>query len=149
MALPTIADIARVTADTEIRYTQSGKAVAQTRLAFNKSKFNEQTRQWENDKTFFIDGTTWEDAAERASQQLLKGAEVYVTGEIETQQWEKDGEKRSKPSLTIRRFKVIPKVEQPQGTQGGGYSGAPQGGYGQPQGAPQSGNGQWGEDVPF
>ena len=158
MALPTIADIARVTADTEIRYTQSGKAVAQTRLAFNKSKFNEQTRQWENDKTFFIDGTTWEDAAERASQQLLKGAEVYVTGEIETQQWEKDGEKRSKPSLTIRRFKVIPKVEQPQGTQGGGYSGAqqgpPQSGYGPLQADPWAGGGNQGggfdpDQVPF
>ena len=157
MALPTIADIARVTADTEIRYTQSGKAVAQTRLAFNKSKFNEQTRQWENDKTFFIDGTTWEDAAERASQQLLKGAEVYVTGEIETQQWEKDGEKRSKPSLTIRRFKVIPKVEQQQGQQPSGYGGAPQGGYGQPQGAPNAdpwaGGGNQGggfdQDPPF
>lgn len=91
MALPTISDIARVTADSEIRYTQSGKAVAQTRLAFNKPRFNEQTREWENDKTFFIDGTTWEDTAERASEQLKKGIEVYVTGDLETQQWEQDG----------------------------------------------------------
>lgn len=145
MALPTISDIARVTADSEIRYTQSGKAVAQTRLAFNKPRFNEQTREWENDKTFFIDGTTWEDTAERASEQLKKGIEVYVTGDLETQQWEQDGQKRSKPSLTIRRFKVIPKVDQqPQRTpnaQGEGWGaqntpspdpwagGAPQGGY--------------------
>ena len=142
MALPTISDIARVTADTEIRYTQSGKAVAQTRLAFNKSKYNEQTRQWENDKTFFVDGTTWEDAAERAGQQLMKGVEVYVTGDLETQQWEKDGDKRSKPSLTIRRFKVIPKVDQQPPQQSNSWSG------GAPQSPPQSGYGQQGQSAP-
>lgn len=150
MALPTIADIARVTADTEIRYTGSGKAVAQTRLAFNKPRFNDQTQQWENDKTFFIDGTTWEDNAERASQQLVKGVEVYVTGELETQQWEKDGDKRSKPALTIRRFKVIPKIDQPPQ----GPRPSPQGEHWNPQGPPANdpwaGGQQGGFDpVPF
>lgn len=156
MALPTISDIARVTADSEIRYTQSGKAVAQTRLAFNKPRFNEQTRQWENDKTFFIDGTTWEDAAERASQQLMKGVEVYVTGELETQQWEQDGQQRSKPSLTIRRFKVIPKVDQQQSqrspnAQGEGWGA--QNTQSAPQSDPWAGGGNQGgydpDQVPF
>lgn len=148
MALPTISDLARVTADSEIRYTQSGKAVTQTRLAFNKRKFNEQSQKWEDDKVFFIDGTTWEQTAERAAQELTKGTEVFVTGEIETQQWEKDGEKKSKPSLTIRRFKVIPKVDMPAGAlapsapQGGGYSG-------QPQGDPWAGGGDPMDKPPF
>lgn len=108
MALPTISEIGRVTADTELRYTNSGKAVASTRLAFNRSRKNDQTGQWETVNTFFVDATTWEHAAERASQTLMKGTKVFVTGELETQSWEQDGAKRSKPSLNVRRFEVIP-----------------------------------------
>lgn len=133
MALPTISDIGRVTADSEIRYLADGKPVTNVRLAFNKSRFNDQTQQWETTKTFFVDGAIWEQAAERAAQQLLKGVEVYVLGELETQQWEQDGQKRSKPALTIRRFKVIPKADQPGGQAPpyGSQSGPPPQQYGQ------------------
>ena len=111
MALPTIAEVARVIADPELRYTQAGKAVASVRLAFNKPKYDQQAQKWIDDKTFFIKGTVWEDAAERASQQLAKGAKVFVTGDLDTQEWEQDGQKRSAPALTIRRFEVIPRSD--------------------------------------
>src|SRR5699024_6475100 len=151
MALPTIAEVARVVADPELRYTQAGKAVASVRLAFNKPKYDQQAQKWIDDKTFFIKGTVWEDAAERASQQLAKGARVFVTGDLDTQEWEQDGQKRSAPALTIRRIEGIPRSDPPPpptpplSRRGGRWmpkqSGAGAGGGVQGPAAPQPGSG--------
>ena len=159
MALPTIAEVARVIADPELRYTQAGKAVASVRLAFNKPKYDQQAQKWIDDKTFFIKGTVWEDAAERASQQLTKGVKVFVTGDLDTQEWEQDGQKRSAPALTIRRFEVIPRSDavaqssprpSPQGEQWNNAQqyGSGTGGGAQWPAAAQPGSG-YDNQVPF
>jgi len=109
MSIPTIQGLAGITADPEMKYTQQGKAVLSVRLAFSDRKFNEQTREWDTTKTFYVDGTAWEETAERLSAQLAKGDQVYVEGRIETQQWEKDGEKRSKPVLQLRAVRKLEK----------------------------------------
>lgn len=109
MPIPTIQEIAGVIADPELRFTQQGKAVLSIRLAFNDSKYNEETRQWENSKTFYVDATAWEQTAERLAEQIHKGDQVYVSGRLETQSWEKDGEKKSKPSLTVRTMRKLEK----------------------------------------
>ena len=102
MPIPTIQETAGVIAEPEMRFTPQGKAVLSIRLAFNDSRYNEETRQWENTKTFYVDATAWEQTAERLAAQIRKGDQVYVSGRLETQSWEKDGEKKSKPSLTVR-----------------------------------------------
>src|SRR5699024_2388049 len=86
-----------------------------------------------------IKGTVWEDAAERASQQLAKGAKVFVTGDLDTQEWEQDGQKRSAPALTIRRFEVIPRSDATPPPQS---RPSPQGEHWNGQQAPQQ-NGRW------
>ena len=136
MPIPTIQEIAGVLADPELRFTSQGKAVLSIRLAFNDSRYNEETRQWENTKTFYVDATAWEKTAERLADQIRKGDQVYVSGRLETQSWEKDGEKKSKPSLTVRTMRKLEKNAPTQ--QGGGSFGAAQsaGFGGQPQPAP-------------
>lgn len=109
MPIPTIQETAGVIADPELRFTQQGKAVLSIRLAFNDSRYNEETRQWENTKTFYVDATAWEQTAERLADQIRKGDQVYVSGRLETQSWEKDGEKKSKPSLTVRTMRKLEK----------------------------------------
>ena len=109
MSIPTIQGLAGITADPEMKYTQQGKAVLSVRLAFSDRKFNEQTREWDTTKTFYVDGTAWEETAERLSAQLAKGDQVYVEGRIETQSWEKDGDKRSKPVLQLRTVRKLEK----------------------------------------
>ena len=109
MPIPTIQEIAGVIADPELRFTQQGKPVLSIRLAFNDSRYNEETRQWENTKTFYVDATAWEQTAERLADQIRKGDQVYVSGRLETQSWEKDGEKKSKPSLTVRTMRKLEK----------------------------------------
>lgn len=109
MSIPTIQGLAGITADPEMKYTQQGKAVLSVRLAFSDRKFNEQSREWDTTKTFYVDGTAWEDTAERLSSQLAKGDQVYVEGRLETQSWEKDGDKRSKPALQLRTVRKLEK----------------------------------------
>ena len=45
MPIPTIQETAGVLADPELRFTPQGKAVLSIRLAFNDSRYNEETRQ--------------------------------------------------------------------------------------------------------
>ena len=109
MSIPTIQGLAGITAEPDMKYTPAGKAVLSIRLAFSDRKFNEQTREWDTTKSFYVDGTAWEDTAERLSQQLAKGDQVYVEGRLETQSWEKDGEKKSKPALQLRTVRKLEK----------------------------------------
>jgi len=109
MSIPTIQGLAGITAEPDMRFTPGGKAVLSVRLAFSDRKFNEQTREWDTSKSFYVDGTAWEDTAERLAQQLAKGDQVYVEGRLETQSWEKDGEKKSKPVLQLRTVRKLEK----------------------------------------
>ena len=115
MPVPTIHGQAGVITDVEMRFTQSSKAVANVRLAFNDSKYNEDTRQWENTRTLYLDATAWEHTAERMAEHVKKGDQVYVEGRLETQEWEdkQTGQKRSKPLLQLR---TIRKFERNGGT---------------------------------
>jgi single-strand DNA-binding protein len=94
--------VGRLVDDPELRFTQSGKAVASVRLAFNSRRLNPQTQQWEDGDTFWVRGTLWERLAENAAETLAKGMEVLVTGELRTESWEKDGQKHNQPALLIR-----------------------------------------------
>ena len=155
MSIPTISDIAGVIAAPELKFTNSGKAILNVRLAFNDSKYDEQQGKWVNSKTFYVDGQAWEQTAERLADQLAQGDQVYVTGRLETQSWEKDGEKKSKPVLNINTARKLAKAEGGQQSQRpAAYAGnAPQQ---DPWAAPQAGNGnnvpdpQWAQgSAPF
>lgn len=148
MSIPTIQGLAGITADPEMRTTPQGTPVLSIRLAFSDRKFNEQTREWDTTKTFYVDGNAWEETAKRLAQQLAKGDQVYVEGRIETQQWEKDGEKKSKPVLQLRTVRKLEKGNggQQQGQQQSGYNQQPPAAQQQPWGGnqPAQGAGGWG-----
>ncbi|MDT0567879.1 single-stranded DNA-binding protein [Streptomyces sp. DSM 3412] len=100
--LPNLTGVGRLTADPELRFTQSQKAVASVPLAFNSRRLNKQTNVWEDGDVFYIRGTAWERLAENVAETLAKGMEVIVTGELRTESWEKDGQKHERPALLIR-----------------------------------------------
>ncbi|WEH40766.1 single-stranded DNA-binding protein [Streptomyces sp. AM 2-1-1] len=102
MALPTLTGVGRLTADPELRFTPSSKAVASIPLAFNSRRLNQQTQQWEDGDVLYVRGTVWERLAENAAETLEKGMEVVVTGELRTESWEKDGVKHERTALLIR-----------------------------------------------
>ena len=153
MPIPTIQETAGVLADPELRFTAQGKAVLSIRLAFNDSRYNEETRQWENSKTFYVDATAWEQTAERLADQIRKGDQVYVSGRLETQSWEKDGEKKSKPSLTVRTMRKLEKNAPTQQQGGGNFASAQSAGFGAAQPPAPAQQAAWGAPqggpVPF
>ena len=77
----------RLTADPEMRSTQSGKKVCSFTLAVN--------RQGKDAGTDWIDIVAWEKTAEFVCKYFTKGQQVAVAGRIQTRSWEdKDGNKR-------------------------------------------------------
>jgi single-strand DNA-binding protein len=112
--------IGNLTRDPELRFTPSGKAVAELGLAINRIWYNEQNQKQE--ETTFVDVTLWARQAEIAQQYLTKGSPVYIEGRLNLDTWDDKatGQKRSK-------LKVVGEGLQLLGTKGGS-GGAPQGG---------------------
>lgn len=80
--------IGRVVAPPEMRYTPSGKAVANFRLAVD--------RRGKNDEADFIPIVAWERLAEICGEFLSKGKLIAIEGRLQTRTYEtKDGQKRS------------------------------------------------------
>ena len=74
--------IGRLTADIELRYTQSQKAVAQFTVAVDGLN-----------KTDFIRCEAWEKNAENMNQYLHKGSQVGISGRLSSGSYEKNGVK--------------------------------------------------------
>lgn len=146
MALPTITVTARLVDAPEIKWTQSGTAIAKLRLVSNERRLNKDTQQWEDGSTWWGRGTAFARTAEAIAEAGLgKGDLVTVRGEIKTDQWEdqQSGAKRSADEVIIREIgrALMPPRQQQSG--GGGFGGQPQS-YGQ-QGGGFSGGQQQGD----
>lgn len=86
----------RLCADPELRYTASGVALANLRLACNRIK------ETNGQKADFFSLTVWRSAAEFAANYLNKGAQVAVTGRLENRQWQAtDGSKRTSTEVRV------------------------------------------------
>lgn len=90
--------IGRLVADPEIRYTQSGKAVASYRLAVDRPF--KQDGQQEAD---FINCVAWCKTGEFAGNYLRKGTKIAVEGRIQTGSYEKDGVKHYTTDIVVDR----------------------------------------------
>ncbi|MDF2857849.1 MAG: single-strand binding protein [Neobacillus sp.] len=77
----------RLTRDPEVRYTQSGKAVASFSVAVDSG-------YGDNKKTDFIPVVAWDNIAEVCGNNLQKGRRVLVEGRLQIKDYEKDGQKR-------------------------------------------------------
>ncbi|MGE5590260.1 MAG: single-stranded DNA-binding protein [Bacillota bacterium] len=83
--------IGRLTRDPELRYTPSGKAVANFTLAVDRGRPNQQGQK----EADFIDIVVWDKQAETVSQHLNKGRLVAVEGRLQIRSYEaQDGTKR-------------------------------------------------------
>ena len=123
--------IGNVTRDPELRYLNSGTALASFGVAWNnryKDRIGEQVED-----TSFFDVTCWRDLADNVAESISKGDRVIVYGKLEQRSWEtQDGEKRSKveivadevaPSLRWATAQVN-KIRR-DGPSGGGNAGGP------------------------
>jgi single-strand DNA-binding protein len=122
--------LGNLTRDPEVKYTPKGTAVCDLGLAINDSyKAQDGTIK---ETVTYVDVEVWGRTAENCKQYLTKGRSVFVEGQLRLDQWEQDGQKRSK--LKVRALTV---QFLGGGGQGGGGGGARSGG--EPRSATSSG----------
>lgn len=124
--------------DPELRYTGSGTAVCNMRLATNESYKDGDGNLI--DKTEWHTLVAWARLGEVCNEYLSKGSQAYFEGSLQTRQWEdRDGNTRYSTEVKVREVMFLDR--QPQGGSGGGPSG-PQGGP--PGSAPPKGSAKQG-----
>lgn len=97
--------IGRLTKDLELRYTQSGVAVARFNLAVNRQFKDKQTGQREAD---FISCQIWRQGAENLANYTHKGSLIGVEGRITTSNYEnKEGQRVYRTDVTVENFSLL------------------------------------------
>ena len=86
--------LGNMTRDVEIKYLQSGTAVADISLAVSDGH-KDASGKWVEETSFF-DVKLWARNAEIAAEYLGKGSPVQIAGRLKQETWEKEGQKRSK-----------------------------------------------------
>ncbi len=137
--------------DPELRFTPSGAAVANFRLASTPRTYDRQSGEWKDGESLFLTCSVWRQAAENVAESLQKGMRVIVQGRLKQRSYEtREGEKRTVfevdvdevgPSLRSATAKV---AKTSRSGSGGGFGG---GGSGQ-SGAQQGGTDPWATSAP-
>ena len=145
--------IGNLTADPELRWTQSGAAVADFTVASTPRTYDRNAGEWRDGDTLFMRCSVWRETAENVAESLRKGMRVIVQGRLTQRSYDtQQGERRTVvelqvdevgPSLRRARAQVTRTAPSGGGSyqsdnrgqqgapqQGGGYGGG-QGGYGQ------------------
>lgn len=118
MGLPKFTNMYRLTRAPELTFSQSGVAVCRVGLACSE-KYGEKETQ------LFIDATAFKKTGEMLAT-VQKGHRVVVTGKLETQSWQQDGQNRSKICMIIENFEFVEPKQQSQQPQNNGYQQQPQ-----------------------
>ena len=83
-----------LTDDPELRFTPSGVAVANFRLAVDQRVWD--TDGWKDGESSYFRVNVWRDQAEHVSRSLHKGARCVVVGRLKSRSWETpEGQRRS------------------------------------------------------
>lgn len=77
-----------LTRDFELRFTPSGRAVANSAVAVNERVKNEKTGEWEDTEAEFFNVTVWGDQAEHACEAFRKGDRVVAVGFFQDRTYE-------------------------------------------------------------
>ena len=139
-----------LTRDPEMRVTSGGLSICKLGLAVSR---NYSTREGERrEETTFVDIDAFGKQAEVIAKYMRKGRPIMIEGRLKFDQWESDGQKRSKLSVVLDRFEFVGGSRDQN--QGGGYeqSSPPARNSGSTPGSTAENAGDAGaldEDVPF
>jgi len=94
-----------LTRDPEVKYTPKGTAVCDLGLAINDSyKAQDGTIK---ETVTYVDIEVWGRTAENCKQYLTKGRPIFVEGQLKLDQWEQDGQKKSKLKVRADRVQFL------------------------------------------
>ncbi|MFG3441154.1 single-stranded DNA-binding protein [Nonomuraea sp. NPDC047897] len=98
----TITIIGNLTGDPELRFTQSGAAVAGFTIASSARTYNKSVEQWEDGEVLFMRCSAWRDLGEHAAESLTRGTRVIASGRLRMRTYEtSDGDKRTVTEMTV------------------------------------------------
>ena len=103
--------VGRLGRDPEIRYTNSGTAVANFSLATDEvwtdqNKERQRRTEWHNI-------VAWSRLAEICGQYLSKGKLVYIEGRIQTREWDdRDGNKRRTTEVVASDMRMLGRKDE-------------------------------------
>lgn len=121
--------IGNISTDIDLRATPTGKFVAKFNVAVNNP--------YKRDKTSFIPVEVWGKSGENTASFCHKGSKVGITGYLEIDQYEKDGQKRSFTKVIADRIDFLDGKKDGNQLNNGGsvpsnHSSNPFSDYGQP-----------------
>jgi single-strand DNA-binding protein len=94
--------VGNLTADPELRYTQTGLPVANFTIASTPRNFDRQANEWKDGEALFLRASVWREFAEHVAGSLTKGSRVVATGRLKQRSYEtKEGEKRTSIELEV------------------------------------------------
>jgi len=92
----------RLTADPELKQTQSGVPVLSFTLAINRRFAPKATDGSQSQQTDFINMVAWRQTADFISRFFRKGSSICVTGSIQTRNWtDNQGQKRYATEVVV------------------------------------------------
>jgi single-strand DNA-binding protein len=140
--------------DPQLRYTPTGNAVANFRVASTPRFRDQASGEWKDGDSLFLTCNVWRQPAEKVAESLQRGMRVIVSGRLRQRSYEtREGEKRTVyeievdevgPSLRNASAKVTRSARS--GSQGGGGYGGDRGGQ---AGGGQGGGSRGGGDDPW
>jgi single-strand DNA-binding protein len=125
MSLNKMMIIGNLGADPELRYTPSGKAVTNLRVAVNSNRRGPDG-EWQ-EETLWLRVEVWDQAAERVAEQLRKGNRIYAEGELRVREYDRnDGTKGTSVEMRFARvLNLERRGRDEEGGAGGGFGDAP------------------------
>lgn len=92
--------------DPEVRYTPSGKAVANFSLATTERFTNKEGEKEERTEWHKI--VAWARLGEICGEYLTKGSQIYIEGRLQTRNWEdRDGNKRYTTEIVAQAMQML------------------------------------------
>ena len=127
--------IGRLGADPETRYMPNGDGVCSFRIAVGWKTKEKEGAEW-------VSITEFGKLSEICAQYLTKGSQVFVSGRMKTEEYEKDGIKRYSTKIVADRMQML-----------GGKSDRSEPAHDKPQrnaqGAPKASISDMDDDIPF
>ena len=97
--------VGNLTADPELRFTQSGVPVADFTVASTPRIFDRASGEWKDGDALFLRCTLWRQPAENVAETLTKGSRVIVTGRLRQRSYEtREGEKRTVVEVDVEEI---------------------------------------------
>lgn len=115
--------VGNLTADPELRWTQSGSPVASFTIASTPRSFDRQSGEWKDGDTLFMRCTAWREMAENIAETLRKGSRTVVRGRLVQRSFEtREGDRRTVVELQADEVAVSLRHARAQVTRTGGQT---------------------------